>query len=95
MTVAIGLRMVLYAALGVMIGAGYFSALAWNVRLYVDRAGGVKALFLHLVRLAVAAAAFAVCAKRGAAPMIACFVGFLAMRTISINRYRLALERNP
>jgi hypothetical protein len=50
---------------------------------------------LHLLRLAIAVAAFTLCARQGAAPMLASFVGFLAIRAISVNHYRLALQRNP
>ena len=95
MTGAIGLRMGSYAALGVLIGAGYFAALAWNVRLYVGGADGLHALLIHLLRFAVAVAAFSLCARQGAGPMIACFMGFFAIRTITINRYGLAAERIP
>jgi F1F0 ATPase subunit 2 len=98
MTGALGLRIVPYAALGSLIGAGYFAALAWNVRLYVGGADGVQAVLIHLLRLAAAIAAFTLCARQGAAPMIASLLGFLAIRTISINRYGrngLAAERIP
>jgi F1F0 ATPase subunit 2 len=86
MTGAIGLRIVTFTAVGSIIGAGYFAALAWNVRLYVGRADGLKSLLIHLLRLAVAVAAFTLCARQGAAPMIASLLGFLAIRTITINR---------
>ena len=88
-------RIVPYAALGALIGAAYFAALGWNVRLYAGHGAGRKALLLHLSRLAVAVAAFTLCARQGAAPMLASFAGFLAIRTISVNHYRLALQRNP
>jgi len=94
MTGAIGWRIVPYAALGSLIGAGYFAALAWNVRLYVSHGGGLKALLLHLSRLAVAVVALTLCARQGAAPMIASFVGFMAIRMISVSHYGLATERN-
>ena len=89
------LRIVPYAALGALVGAAYFAALGWNVRLYAGHGPGWKALLLHLSRLAVAVAAFTLCARQGAGPLLASFAGFLAMRTISINHYSLALERNP
>ncbi len=89
------LRIVPYAAFGALVGAAYFAALGWNVRLYAGHGAGWKALLLHLSRLAVAVAAFTLCARQGAAPLIASFAGFLVIRTISVNRYRLALERNP
>jgi F1F0 ATPase subunit 2 len=87
MTGALGLRIGSYAALGSLIGAGYFAALAWNVRLYVCGADVLQGVLIHLLRLAAAVAAFTLCARQGAAPMLASFVGFLAIRTITIHRY--------
>jgi len=89
------LRTVPYAILGGAIGAAYFAALAWNVRLYTHNGAGWNSLLLHLSRIAAAAAAFTFCARQGAAPLFASFAGFLALRTISINRYRQAYEKNP
>jgi F1F0 ATPase subunit 2 len=89
------LRIVPYAALGALVGAAYFAALGWNVRLYAGHGAGWKALLLHLSRLGVAVAAFTLCARQGAGPLLASFAGFLAMRTISVNHYSLAVERNP
>ena len=40
-----------YAALGALIGAAYFAALEWNVRLYAGRGAGGSALLIHLARL--------------------------------------------
>lgn len=88
------LRIASYVALGALVGAAYFAALGWNVRLYADHGAGWKALLLHLARLALAVAALTLCARQGAAPLLASFAGFLAIRTISVNRYSLALERN-
>jgi F1F0 ATPase subunit 2 len=89
------LRIVPYAALGASIGVAYFAALGWNVRLYAGHGAGWKALLLHLSRLAVAVAAFTLCARQGAVPVLASFAGFVLIRMISVNHYRLALERNP
>ncbi len=89
------LRIVPYAALGALIGAAYFAALGWNVRLYAGQGAVWKALMLHLARLAVAVAAFTLCARQGAAPLLVSFAGFLAIRMISVNHYRLAIEKNP
>ena len=88
-------RMAAYAALGALIGMAYFAALAWNVRLYTGHGAGRNALLLHLSRLAVAAAVFTLCAMQGAAPLLANFAGFVAIRTFWVNHYRLVLQRNP
>lgn len=91
----IALRVVPYAVIGALIGAAYFAALAWNVRFYADNGAGLSALLIHIARIVVAVAAFTLCARQGAAPLLASFGAFLVMRTISVNRYRLALARNP
>jgi F1F0 ATPase subunit 2 len=92
---AVLLRIVLFAALGGFIGAAYFAALAWNVRLYAGHGPGRKALPLHLSRVAAAAAVFTLCARQGAAQILASFAGFLLIRTISVRHYGVAPERNP
>jgi len=92
---AVGLRIVPYAAIGALIGAAYFAALRWNVRLYVGHRARWKTLPLHLSRLGVAVAAFTLCARQGATPLLASFAGFLAVRMISVNRYGLVAEKNP
>ncbi|MGO9607244.1 MAG: ATP synthase subunit I [Candidatus Binataceae bacterium] len=89
------LRIVPYAVFGSMIGAAYFTALEWNVRLYAVDGAGWQALLIHLARIAFAIAAFTLCAIQGAAPLLASFVGFLAMRTITVHRHKLVIERNP
>ena len=77
-----------YGAVGGLIGAAYFAALAWNVRLYTGQGAVWNALLLHLARLGVAVAAFALCARQGAPPMLASFAGFLAMRTVATRTSR-------
>jgi len=94
MIAVVVVRMTAYGALGALIGMAYFAALAWNVRLYTGHGTRRNALLVHLSRVAVAVAAFTLCARQGAAPMLASLAGFLAIRTISINHYRLALQRN-
>ncbi len=85
MTAVTVLRIAPYGAVGGLIGAAYFAALAWNVRLYTGQGAVWNALVLHLARLGVAVAAFALCARQGAPPMLASLAGFLAMRTIAIR----------
>lgn len=87
------LRMAAYAALGMLIGMAHFGVLAWNVRLYARGGAGWDALLMHLLRLAIAVAAFTLCARQGAAALLACFAGFQAIRALSVWRYRLAPRR--
>ena len=88
MTAVTVLRIASYGAVGGLIGAAYFAALAWNVRLYTGHGIVWNALLLHLARLGVAVAAFALCARQGAPPMLASFAGFLAIRTVAMRTLR-------
>ena len=88
-------RIAPYAGLGALVGAACFTALGWNVRLYTGRGPGWSALLLHLSRLGAVVAAFTLCARQGAAPLLATFAGFLAVRTVLVGRHSFAPERNP
>jgi hypothetical protein len=52
----------------------------------------MKAMTLHLSRLFTAAAMFTLCAKIGAAPLLASFAAFQAMRLIILKRFKPAFE---
>ncbi len=88
-----GLRIACYAALGAVMGTAYFAALGWNVRLYFDRESGWRPVLLHFSRLGLAVAAFTLCARQGALPLLATLAGFLALRTISLRHHGLADRR--
>ncbi|MDG5494276.1 ATP synthase subunit I [Niveispirillum sp. BGYR6] len=78
-------------ALGLLTGAGFgwlfFRLLAVNSRLYTaGRVGPATAL--HVGRLAGAVLLFVALARLGgAAPLLAAFVGFLAIRPLLIRRH--------
>jgi F1F0 ATPase subunit 2 len=86
------MRALPYGALGALIGVAYVSALGWNVRLYLDRGIGWSAMLLHLLRLLLVAAAFTICARRGAVPLLSSLVGFLIARTWTVSKTRRVLE---
>jgi F1F0 ATPase subunit 2 len=90
-----GLRIAFYASLGAVLGAGYFAALRWNVQIYFDRGSGWNLVLLHFSRLVLAIAVFTLCAKQGAAPLLASLAGFLAIRTISLQRYKFVAPGKP
>lgn len=85
---------VIFAAVGALLGAAYFIALGWNVQLYTG-GSGKKALLLHLLRIFGAVALFTLCARAGAAPLLSSFVAFLIARMVVLNRNRSALESHP
>jgi F1F0 ATPase subunit 2 len=80
----------LFFTFGALLGAAYFYALDWNVRLYAAAGAGWKAMLLHLARMLGAVAIFTVFARQGALPLLSGFVGFLVMRTVAIRRQRVA-----
>lgn len=82
-----------YGVLGALLAVVYFSALGWNVHLYVDNGAGWSALLVHLARLLAIGAAFTLCARQGALPLLSSVVGFQLMRTAAVNQQRRALER--
>ena len=86
-------RVLPYAALGALLAAAYFSALGWNVRLYVDYGAGWTALLVHVTRLLMIAAAFTLCARLGTFPLLSSVVGFQMMRMVAVNRQTRLLER--
>lgn len=88
-------RALIYGALGTALGAAYFSALAWNVRLYTAGCAERNALLVHMLRIIGVAAIFALCARQGAVPLLASFAGFLAIRTVAVSRYGLAIGGPP
>ena len=86
-------RVLPYGALGALLGIAFFSALDWNVRLYVDDGAGWSALLVHLMRLLVVGAAFTLCARRGALPLLSSMAGFQIMRVAAVDQKRCALEK--
>jgi F1F0 ATPase subunit 2 len=86
------MRALPYGLLGALIGIAYVSALGWNVRLYVGHGVGWGALIVHALRLLIVAAAFIICARQGALPLLSSLVGFLVTRTLAVNQKRRMLE---
>lgn len=86
------IRALPYGALGALIGIAYVGALAWNVRLYVGHGVEWGVLLVHLLRLLTVAAAFTLCARQGALPLLSTLVGFLVTRTLTVNQKRRLFE---
>jgi F1F0 ATPase subunit 2 len=82
------LRVLLYCALGTLLGISHFSALGLNVRLYVGHGAPWSALLVHLLRLLAVGAALTLCARQGAFPLLSSVVGFQMMRTAAVNQQR-------
>jgi F1F0 ATPase subunit 2 len=83
-----------YGALGALIGLVYFWGLGWNVQLYASGGSGWKALAVHVLRLVGIVVIFALCARQGAAALLSNFAGFLAVRTVAIDRKRSSAGSN-
>lgn len=72
---------------GAVLGAGFFSLLGVNVRLYGSRRWPL-AMVLHLARWAFLAAALVVAARVGALPLLAAALGILVARAGLLRRAR-------
>lgn len=86
MSDSILLKVLTYGILGIVLCAAYFYALQWNIRLYCERGPVWKALLVHLLRLVGIGAAFTVCARQGAVPLLSGFGGFVTIRTVTLHR---------
>jgi len=89
------LRVLLYGVLGALVGIAFFSALDWNVLLYVAGGADWKAPLVHVTRLLMAAAIFTLAARQGALPLLSTLAGFQVIRIVAVNRHRTAVGKNP
>jgi F1F0 ATPase subunit 2 len=85
MTVSLAARIAVAVVAGLALGAGFFSLLGLNVRLYGGRRWPV-AMILHLARWAFLATALLVAARAGALPLLSMTVGILIARTVLVRR---------
>ncbi len=86
--------LLVWGALGALIGFAYFATLEFNVRLYTSPHPGWAAVAAHAARFLIAAACFAAIARgAGAAALLAAFAGFLVARGAAIHRVRGRTER--
>lgn len=85
---AITLDVVLsYAALGLIVGFGYYASMRLDAPADAEAGGPPKWLTtaVHLLRLAAAIAFFAWVASLGVVPVLSAFVGFLCGRVIAFR----------
>lgn len=87
-----GLRVIIFLALGAVLGVAYLCALKWNVRLYCDRSRMALACALHALRLLGAAALLVLAARTGAAPLLAALAGFQLARIFVIRAHAFPAE---
>jgi hypothetical protein len=77
----------LFAAMGLTLGRGYFTALRRGVAAYTA-AQPVRSLAWLLARLAAAALFFALTARWGTWALLAAFAGFLVARQLAVRAAR-------
>lgn len=75
---------------GVLLGLAYFGSLWWNARLYAS-GGGLRALAVQMLRLALLVGVLAGLAKLGALPLLTGALGLLAARNLLVRH----LGRTP
>ena len=73
-----------YAALGLIVGFGYYMSMRLNAGLPATAPGWMPKL-LHGMRIAAAVAFFAWLASLGMLPILSAFAGFLAGRVIAFR----------
>ena len=74
-----------FVLLGALLGAVYFIALRLNVARYLSGGSLGPALALHLGRLLLAGAGFALIAPSGAVPLLGALLGFLLARSFALR----------
>jgi F1F0 ATPase subunit 2 len=77
-----------FVLLGALIGAGYFAALGLNVQRYLSGRSLGQAIALHIGRLLLAGAGFALIARSGAVPLLGALSGFLLARALALRSER-------
>jgi F1F0 ATPase subunit 2 len=85
-------KLMIFLALGALLGAAYLGALQWNVRLYCRGSGAPLALMIHALRLLGSAAVFVAIAQAGAAPLLSAAAGFHCMRIFALGTKRWPSE---
>jgi F1F0 ATPase subunit 2 len=80
--------LLLYAALGSVVGGGYFAGLWWTLaRLRSAKRPAVRLLASFALRAGGVVVVFAFVARAGALPLGAAFVGFLLARALLVRRW--------
>lgn len=69
-----------YLAVGMALGAMYFSLLFRTVRLHASQAAASRIIPLYFLRFSAAALAFWVIVQQGAGPLLLALLGFLIAR---------------
>ncbi len=87
-----GVRLMIFLALGALLGVAYLGALRWNVRLYCRGSGAPLALIIHALRLLGAAAVLVAMAQAGAAPLLSAAAGFQCIRIFVLGAKRWPSE---
>jgi hypothetical protein len=87
MTGSFVVRIAFSVVAGLTLGAGFFSLLHLNLRLYGARRWPL-AMVLHLARWALLAAALVAAAGAGAVPLLSMTAGILVARALVFGRVR-------
>ena len=74
-----------FAGAGLMLGLVHFLGLRVSTHLFLEDGANLRAIGLHLLRVAATVVAFSLIAQAGALPLLAAFAGFLFAR-IAVQR---------
>ena len=87
-----GVKLMIFLALGALLGVAYLGALQWNVRLYCRGSSASLALMIHALRWLGAAAILVAMARAGAVPLLSAAAGFHCVRIFALGAKRGPLE---
>lgn len=77
-----------FAAAGLLLGAGYFASLRRGVRLSIVSHAWLQYVLRAMARIAAAALFFMFAVRWGVPALLAAFVGFLAARRLAVRSAR-------
>lgn len=80
-----GLKLLIFLALGALLGLGYFGVLEWNVQLYFRNSSPLFALSIHALRFLGTATVFVTIARTGAASSLSALAGFQFVRIFAVR----------
>lgn len=83
------LHLLLFACLGMLMGATYLAALAFNVRLYCEGRPITLGVSIHILRLLGTALGFGLIALAGAIPLLLSLLGFQLINPLLLGRAKL------
>jgi len=87
--IAHAVHLLLFTCLGMLMGATYLAALAFNVRLYCEGRSKTLGVSIHILRLLGTAVGFGLIALAGAMPLLLSLLGFQLVDPLMLGSAKL------